>query len=265
VNVLTDLTARPVIGHRGNAAHAPENTLESFAQALALGADALEFDVRLSRDGVPVVVHDASLLRTTGRPELVADLTLADLGDVDAGGTFTPDGGATFPYRGAGLTIPTLAEMLERFASRVPVIIEVKIPEAVEATKSALREAGADDRALIDSTADAAVKPFRGGSLATGASLNDVVRLLPRVLLRGGPSTLPYQALCIPLWYNGVPVPVRQLARVARQARVVTHVWTINAAEVAIRLWNKGVNGIITDDPGLMIAARQRLRSGDRP
>jgi glycerophosphoryl diester phosphodiesterase len=76
VNPLLDLDARPVIGHRGASGHAPENTLPSFALALAQGADALELDVHLTADGTPVVLHDATLDRTTDRRGPVAALAL---------------------------------------------------------------------------------------------------------------------------------------------------------------------------------------------
>ena len=133
-NPLTDLGARLVIAHRGNAADAPENTIESFAQALALGADALELDVRVTRDAVPVVIHDPTLYRTTGQRDLVADMTAAQLSHADAGATFSKDAGMSFPYRARGLTVPTLAAVLERFAD-VPLLIEVKVPEAVDANR----------------------------------------------------------------------------------------------------------------------------------
>ena len=99
LNILLDTSARPVIGHRGNRAHAPENTLESFAQAVAAGADAIEFDVRISLDGVPVVIHDPSVLRTTLAAGEIASMTFAELRELDTGAYFTPDSGATFPYR----------------------------------------------------------------------------------------------------------------------------------------------------------------------
>jgi glycerophosphoryl diester phosphodiesterase len=83
--ILLDPLARPVIGHRGNRAHAPENTLESFLEALALGADALEFDLQLSRDGQLVVFHDATLERTTDGHGAVEQHTLAELQRLDAG------------------------------------------------------------------------------------------------------------------------------------------------------------------------------------
>lgn len=262
MNPLLDLTAQLVIGHRGNAAHAPENTIESFRQAVSLGADAIELDVRVTRDGVPVVIHDPSLARTAGSSQLVAELSLAEIQRADAGATFSTDGGAHFPFRGRGLTVPTLATVLDEFRG-IPKIIEVKLPAAVDATRRALQAAGALSEVLVDSGDDAAVVPFRDGSLATGSSMTDVLRLLPRALLPGGPPALPYESICIPRWYNGIPIPVRQLARVVRHAGVTTHVWTINSPAVALRLWKAGVQGIITDDPGRMLEAR-RQRSTNR-
>lgn len=258
MNPLLDLSARLVIGHRGNSAHAPENTIESFAQAVALGVDAIEFDVRVSRDGVPMVIHDPSLARTTGVAALVSMLTASEIERVDAGAMFTRDGGSTFPFRGRGLRVPRLADVLAKFRG-LPKIIEVKVPEAVDATRGAIRAAGAVGDVLVDSSDDAAVRPFRDGTMATGSSMGEVARLLGRCLLPGSATQLPYEAICIPRFYNGIPIPVKQLARVVRGARVTTHVWTINSPTVAVRLWRAGVQGIISDDPAVMVEARRPL------
>lgn len=260
MSALRDLDARLVIGHRGAAARAPENTIESFERAIASGADALEFDVRVTRDDVPVVIHDASLIRTAGVPALVEALSYKELAAEDAGAMFTSDGGSTFPFRGRGLTIPRLDAVLEHFRG-IPKIIEVKAPSAAEATKRVIRAASAEKEVLVASSDDAAVRPFRDGSLPTGSSVTDVARLLPRALFGGSAASLPFAGICIPLSYYGVPVPVRQLARLVRGAGVTTHVWTINAPEVAIRLWRAGVQGIITDDPAVMVEARSRVGS----
>ena len=263
VNVLVDVSARPIIAHRGNAAHAPENTFEAYDQAIALGADALEFDIRLARDGVPVVIHDPTLDRTTNGRGLVVDRTLEELRALDAGARFLSRDGS-HSYRGRGFVIPTLEEMVARYP-RIPFLIEVKVPEAVAATQRVLENTGAIARALVDSTVHAAVAPFRGGKLATGASLDEVVRLLMASFTGRSPRTLPYDALCIPRWYNGIPVPVPLLARAARRADTVTHVWTINRPSVARSLWRAGVQGIITDDPGPMLELRRQMRMESPP
>lgn len=97
-----------IIGHRGAAAVAPENTLASFSRALSDGADGIEFDVRLSRDNVPVVVHDASLKRTGLVNRLVRELTVAELQQCDVCRWFKREAGASFTG-----TVPTLAEVFE--------------------------------------------------------------------------------------------------------------------------------------------------------
>jgi glycerophosphoryl diester phosphodiesterase len=93
-----------VVGHRGAMGHAPENTMTSFEEAVSLGADMLEFDVRLSKDRVPVVVHDANLDRTSNRSLNVADLNVKDLLELDAG--------SWFDMRFANERIPRLADLL---------------------------------------------------------------------------------------------------------------------------------------------------------
>ena len=257
-NALTVLEGRFVIGHRGNAAHAPENTLESFRQAAALGADAIELDVRVTRDGVPVVIHDPTLGRTTDRGDAVADISFATLRRADAGAMYTPDAGATFPYRRRGLTIPTLRDVLS-VTQGIPLLIEVKVPEASLAIMEVLKEANASGRVVAASMQRESVLPLRAASVATGASAMDVLALWSLLIRRRPPRTLSYAALCIPRRYGALPLPVDGLARMARKAGVATHVWTVDEPLVAQRLWRSGVQGIVTNDPARMLRARAQL------
>ena len=257
-NALTTLEGRFVIGHRGNAAQAPENTLESFRQAAALGVDAIELDVRLTRDGVPVVIHDPTLGRTTDRGDVVADVPLARLRRADAGAMFTRDAGASFPYRGRGLTIPTLRDVLD-VTRGIPLLIEVKVPEAGPAIADVLGQANASSRVVAASMQRAAILPLRDARIATGASAMDVLSLWSRLIRGRPPRSLPYAALCIPRVYGALPLPVRGLARVARTALVTTHVWTVDDPSVAQRLWRSGVQGIVTNDPATILRARAQL------
>jgi len=110
--------APTLIGHRGAAAVAPENTLASLAAALAAGVDRVEFDVRLTADDVPVLIHDATLDRTTDARGALAERTVAELGAVDAGAWFAP--------RFAGERIPTLTEALDALEGRARAIVELK-------------------------------------------------------------------------------------------------------------------------------------------
>jgi glycerophosphoryl diester phosphodiesterase len=256
MNVLSDPAARIVIGHRGAAAHFPENTVASFDHAVSLGVDAIEFDLRVSRDGVVVVIHDPTIDRTTDGTGAVADLTLAELKKLDPGAKFTPDAGRTFPWRGRGLQILTFEELLARYPS-IPLLIEVKVAAAADGARRAIEEARSSERVLMDSAVCAALSPFQGSEILTGACYDDVLRLLPRALIGSAPAALRYSAICIPRWYNGLPIPVRRIARLARRRGVPTHVWTINAPSAARSLWSAGINGIISDDPELMMGIRR--------
>jgi glycerophosphoryl diester phosphodiesterase len=255
--LLLDPEARAVVAHRGDSAHAPENTIESLRRGASLGADALECDVHLTRDGHVVVIHDPTVDRTTNGAGTVADLTLAELQRLDAGFRFTRDGGRSFPWRGRGVCIPTLEELLDT-APGIPLIIEVKAAAAAAATRLLLERTGAAARCLIGSFLAGALAPFRSAGIAVTASRDDVLRLYLRALLPGGPRRLPFQALCIPPFFNGIPLPVLRFARMARAAGSPTHLWTVDDPARARRFWDGGVNSIITNDPAMMLAAAGR-------
>ena len=258
VNVLLERDARPVVGHRGNRAYAPENTIESFAQAVAAGADAIEFDVHVSADGIPVVHHDPTLMRTTDGTGEIARLTFDEIRKAYAGARFTKDGGSTFPYRGMGHRIPRFEEVVEAFPS-VPLLIEIKAPLAATQVRKIIENHRAVDRVLVDSFQPYALQIFDGSGIATGASRDGITRVM-RESMGGKAAGKPeFRALCTPLSYYGVPLPVKRLARVAKKYDVRVHVWTVNATRVAEDLWRAGINGIITDDPGLMLRLRKRM------
>lgn len=257
--ILLDPLAHPVIGHRGNRAHAPENTIESMAEAVQLGVDALEFDLHVSRDGHLVVVHDPTLDRTTDGVGLVAQRNLAELKTLDAGARFTKDRGASYPWRGRGVRIPTFAETVESLPRDLPLIIELKTSAATEPIRAAVRRHGIAHRVIVAGFDASFVRPLRGEGFALGASTADTAALLwPAV--RGQVITdVPYDALCIPPTHRGIPLPIRAMVRATRPSGVVMHLWTINNPGDAQRFWRKGVNGIISDDPALMLAARSGI------
>jgi len=254
--ILLDPQAKLVIGHRGNRAHAPENTLASLLEAVALGVDAVEFDLQVSLDGVLVVIHDATLDRTTHASGPVAARTAAELGRLDAGARFTSDGGRTFAWRGRGATISTFDEVIESLPRDLPCIIELKTKASTELVRVAIRRHGIGKRVIVAGFDPAATRPLIGAGFALGASTPDVMRLLLPALLRLRVGPQPFQALCIPPRWHGIPVPIAALVRALRGSGTVTHVWTINDPARALQLWRLGVQGIISDDPGLLLAAR---------
>ena len=109
-------TVLSIFAHRGGAKLAPENTMPAIDNGMALGADGLEIDVQLSADGIPVVIHDQTLDRTTDRTGPVSSLTAAELARVDAGFAFEIDGG--HPFRGQGIGVPRLDDVLRQHRER---------------------------------------------------------------------------------------------------------------------------------------------------
>jgi glycerophosphoryl diester phosphodiesterase len=257
VLVLLDPSRRPVIGHRGARARVPENTLPSFAFAVAAGVDAIELDLHLSRDGVPVVMHDPTLERTTGASGLVADRTAAELAALDAGAMFTPDGGRTFPFRGLGIGVPTLEQVIAAHPT-VPMIVEIKAPQAAQRVLGILERSSALERVLVGSFHDVALRPFAAAGIPVSAAPPTLARLYLPALLGSRPDSLPFQAMCIPRSYRGLPLPIRAFAAVMSRLGRPTHVWTVNDPRIARRLWERGVRGIISDDPATILDERRR-------
>lgn len=245
---LLDPTALPVVGHRGNAAHAPENTIESFRQAVALGVDALEMDVHLSRDERVVVIHDPTLDRTTDLSGRVDQLRLKEIQHADAGARFTRDRGQSWPFKGKGLAIPTLDQVLATFPA-VPLLIEIKSPAASAAARAVIERHRAVDRCIVASFTEDAMEAFRGSGIAQGASRRDTARLLWRALLRVPVGHVDFKVMCIPPAYRGLPLPVAGFAHILSPLGVPVHVWTIDDRRKAERLRRKGVRGIISNDP----------------
>jgi glycerophosphoryl diester phosphodiesterase len=255
MNPLLQLDSRPVIAHRGASGSAPENTLPAFELAVRQGADAIELDVRLTRDGVPVVLHDATLDRTTDGRGPVGALTLAELRAADAGARFSLDGGRSYPFRNGAARVPTLAEVLRGFPE-VPVLLEVKEPAAQAAVRQVVLEERAAERCVLASEHHAALQLFRQPPFAVAASGGEIGALYRGVLLRRVPGAVSYRLLSVPERYRGLRVPTRGFVAAARRLGCPVHVWTVNDPVAAQRLWSLGVSGIVTNVPDRIRAAR---------
>ncbi len=253
-NPLLDLSARPIIAHRGASGEAPENTMPAFELALQQGADAIELDVRLTADGVPVVLHDPTLDRTTNHQGLLRAVSVDRLRAIDAGARFTPDRGRTYPFRGIGVQVPTLAEVLRAFPL-TPFLIELKEAEAQEPVKRVLLEEEAVLRAVLASEEGGALTSFREPPFSVAACGGEIGALYRAVLFRRIPAAVPYRALSVPTRHRGLPVPTRAFVAAARRLGCPVHVWTVNDAAAARRLWTVGVCGIVTNFPERMRVA----------
>ncbi len=249
---LLDLEGHPVVGHRGNAAHAPENTMESFRQAVALGVDAIELDVHLSGDNHVVVIHDPTLDRTTDGSGRVERLPLSEIRRADAGARFTRDGGATWPYRGQGITVPTLDEVLAAFPD-TPLLVEIKTAQASEGTREVIERHDASSRCIVASFDWRATEPFRGAGIRRGSSRRDTARLFWRALFRLPPATVDFDVMCMPRRHRGLPLPVAGYAAILAPLGVPVHVWTVDDPAEAGVLRQQGVRGIISNDPEGML------------
>ncbi|MDB4947783.1 MAG: hypothetical protein JWM27_432 [Gemmatimonadetes bacterium] len=239
-----------LIAHRGGSALAPENTLAAFRRALAWWrADLLEIDVHATRDGHAVVIHDDAVDRTTEGRGRVADLTLAQVQALDAGHRFTPDAGKTFPFRGRGVAIPTLREVLAELP-HARVNVEVKAADAQDAVWDAVHEAGATARVLI--AAGKLENRARFGAYAgpTSASREEMRAFYKLHLARATAFyRAPVDAFQIPERANGRQVLSPRLIRDAHRHNVKVHVWTVDEAADMRRLLEWGADGIVTDRP----------------
>ncbi len=234
--ILTDPSVRLVIAHRGASATFPENTGQAFREALCQGADALEFDVRCSADGVPVVIHDPTLDRTTHRRGRVSELTLEEIQRSDAGG---------------GEGVPSLEQVLEAFSS-TPLLIEVKEPRAAEPTLAVARRHGAEQRVVIGSFHDDAVTPFRAARIRTAASRRETRHIWMAARLRFLCWRGRYDVVSVPEMAGGLRVVTPRFIRFVKRMGCTVHVWTVDGENDAVRLWEWGVNGVITNRPEAM-------------
>jgi glycerophosphoryl diester phosphodiesterase len=251
--------------HRGASARAPENTLEAFRLAVEAGAGGLELDVRMTRDGEVVVIHDATVDRVTDGSGTVAGMTLDEVRRLDAGYGFSSDGGRTFPYRGRGVRIPTLAEVYEGFPDTcVNADIKEAQPEAEEAVLSVIREADAEGRTLVASTDHAVLRRFRKvseGRVSTGASRREIAAyyVLSRLHLEALVSPA-YEALQVPVEHRGIKLVTPRFVRAAHSRGARVDVWTINDAAEMSRLLDLGVDVIMTDRPELLESLLRKRR-----
>jgi glycerophosphoryl diester phosphodiesterase len=245
-----------VIAHRGGMHLWPENTVHAFRQAARLGVDMIEMDLRTTADGVIVVLHDATVDRTTDGSGPVHGLTLDRLKTLDAGYRWTPDDGLTYPYRGQGLTIPTLEEVLAAVPGmRLNLEIKQARPTLVPRLCETIRRFRAQHRVLVASFQAEAVHAFRDAcpEVATSATPAEARAFLAMKMLPAPPYMPPVNALQLPERLGRVLVLTPSLLSAARAANFHVHAFTVNDTGEMRRLLDLGVNGIVTDRPDLML------------
>jgi glycerophosphoryl diester phosphodiesterase len=240
-----------IFGHRGSAGTHPENTLESFAAAVAAGVEYLEFDVHMTRDGEIVVAHDDHLERMCGLGRRIPEMTYAELAAVDAGRMFTLDG-ATFPFRDKGLRVPRLADVLAAFP-KLRMIVEVKqvAPSVVAPALDLIDRAGMRRRVLVASEHQPPLDEIRrlAPHIPTNFSYLESGRFFQAMAARDPAYRPPGAAIQISHFYENWELVTRGSVEFAHQLGIEMHVWTVNEEAEMNQLLDFGVDGLITDFP----------------
>jgi glycerophosphoryl diester phosphodiesterase len=276
--VLPDVPRPIVWAHRGGAGEAPESTLQAMLALIAEDpAVAIEMDVRRSRDGHLVIIHDATVDRTTNGTGAVESLTLAELQALDAAYCATPGQGrgtapralcrspgeaARFPLRGRGYRIPTLDEVLAALPPRTLIGIEVKAPGFEPALVERLRRSGRLRRLVIGSALDDVsarlleLFPEAPHYFPRWAA----IRLAAGAKLSNGHLSRPaYQVLATPRAGAGFSMDTPGLLAVAHRLGLLVAYWTINDPADMETLLARGADALITDYPRRARTVVQRL------
>jgi glycerophosphoryl diester phosphodiesterase len=250
------------MAHRGGEGLWPSNTLYAFKRAVALGADVLEMDIHSTADGVLVVRHDPSVNATTNGSGDIRDLTLEQVKALDAGFTWTADNGRTYPYRGQGITIPTLEEVLVAFPDmRLNIDIKADDPRVVTQFCHTLRAFNKLDRVMVGSFYDHQLRRFRElcpeAATAAGVAETRLFAYLNLAFL-GAVFQPTAQAFQIPEYAGRLHLVTERFVRAAHTHNMEVHVWTVDEAADMQRLLDWGVDGIFTDYPDRLMKVLER-------
>jgi glycerophosphoryl diester phosphodiesterase len=246
-----------IVAHRGASGQAPENTMEAFRLGVEAGADAIELDVHLTTDGQLAVIHDDTLDRTTDRGGAVRDLTMDEIREADAGAQFTRPDDAGYPFRGRGLRVPTLPEVLAWLPDGIGLVIEVKARAAADPVVEAVRDHAVrrDGRLAVISFDEATIERVRelDPEVKTGYLLVPTQPIEPALVWateHGHAGVHPYEA---DLGIDPLPI----LAQAHAYGREVG-CYVVNDPERMRHLAACGIWGFVTDVPDVARATLPR-------
>lgn len=257
-----EMTRTPlIIAHRGASVHAPENTMAAFQMAIDYGADGVEFDVQLAKDGVPVVIHDDNLRRTGGRNDRVADLTSKQLAEVDVGSWFNVKHPKLVQEAFANQGVPTLGRVLNLLSdSHGPIYIELKADESsfrplAAAVCDLIRDSPLLPRMIVKSFRLAAIPEVRCRvpAVQTAAlfepSIMTILRRRGHIIAIarefGSHQISLHASLATP-----------RLAALANDAGLPVTVWTTDDPKWIERCRRRNIGALITNDPAAMLLHR---------
>lgn len=264
---FTALETPMVIAHRGGSQY-PENTLPAFEHSKKIGADVLEFDIHMTKDGHLVIIHDFTVDRTTNGEGPIDSFTLEELKQLDAGYYFQDENG-NYPFRDEGITIPTVKEVFEHFPDAY-MNIEIKGQYPVDGPSEIeeklwllIKEHNMEDQVLLASFDQKIIEKFNelaDGKVAISGGRNEVTKfvLLNKFFL-SALYTPKVDALQMPTNASGFNLVDNKLVRNAGDLNMHVHYWTINDEETMRELLHLGADGIITGEPELLIEVMKEL------
>lgn len=247
-----------IIAHRGGAFIYPENTLYAFSKAAETGVDVLEMDVRKSADGIPVVIHDETVDRTTNSSGLVSSFTLSELSALDAAWNFSPPEKPDFyPCRDQGHGVVSLREVLESFPGK-PMIIEIKELDEDLTTDviRLIREYGRESLTLLGSFNEETLLYIRKvePAILTHASVKEAVLFVTlSIFFMEGLVSPKYEALILPMRKGPMAWITPRIIKAAERRGVFLMFWDMNDPKVIEAFASKGLKGIMTDRPDLAL------------
>ena len=252
-----------VIAHQGGEWLRPSNTLVAFDHAIELGVDVLEMDIHQTANGVIVLMHDDTVDRTTDGSGAIKEMTFAEIRALDAGYYWTDDEGQSYPYRGQGITVPTLEEMFQRYPDMwMNIEIKQEAPSMVRPFCQLIQDYNMEEKILVGTFHQSTVEEFREACPHVITSMVE-----PEIQLFFGLNTVwlgtlfqaPGAAFQVPRTSSlpligEVDVVTERFVKAAHDHNIQVHVWTVNETAEMERMLALGVDGIITDRPDRLLA-----------
>ncbi|MGD8436549.1 MAG: glycerophosphodiester phosphodiesterase, partial [Syntrophobacterales bacterium] len=220
--------------------------------------DVLETEIQSTADNVLVLMHDSTVDRTTNGSGPVRAFTLDELKTLDAGYNWTADGGQTFPFRGSGITVPTLEELCTALpTARINIDIKQDKPSLVASLCKTIRTFDMVERVMVASFSSKVLKAFRRvcPEVTTSAGSGEVALFyVMNLVFLGRVYRSAFQAFQIPEYSHGLRVLTKRFVQTAHGLHLAVHVWTVNDTTDMQRLLDLGVDGIVTDRPDRLLS-----------
>ncbi|MHA2255552.1 MAG: glycerophosphodiester phosphodiesterase, partial [Candidatus Heimdallarchaeaceae archaeon] len=244
-----------VMAHRGRSAFTPESSFQAFKEAYDLDVDALETDIRITKDLVPVVFHDKTLDRTTNGKGPISEHTYEQLQEFDLGYWYKDSTRDSYPFRDKGFKIVSLEELFEKLPKiRINMDIKDRFFAAPKALYETIVSSDVEDRVLVGSFHQKQLKRFRKISkekqIPTSAGPFEVLAFLTHMLLL---TKKRFCALQVPMGFGIIKIVTEKNIRRAHNQNIAVHSWTINDRETMRKLIEWQIDGIVTDNPDLLL------------